>query len=96
MVTTPLSKKKSSTKDVEKGTDELEDIKNAVVAIRRKGLDKIEVRSKGSTGWFKLDSGVLKTTFSTIHSELYKKHFEKDIEDQDTELYKTFIATSGK
>ena len=29
----------------------------------------------------KLDSGFLKTTFSTIHSEFYKELFEKNIED---------------
>ena len=35
LVTTP-----SSTKDIDKGTDEFEDIKKAVVTIRRKGLEK--------------------------------------------------------
>ena len=71
MVTTPLSEKKSSTKDVEKGTDELEDMEKASVTIHRKCLDKFEGQSKVSTGWFKLDSGFLKTTLSTIHSEFY-------------------------
>ena len=36
------------------------DIKKAVVTIRRKGLDKFEGQSKGSTGWFKLDIGFKK------------------------------------
>ena len=40
VVTTPLSEKKSLTKDVDKGTDELEDMKEAVFPIRRKDLDK--------------------------------------------------------
>ena len=71
-------------------------MKQAVVTIRRKGLYKFEVHSKGYTGWFTLDSGFLKTTFSTIHSEFYKKLFENNIEDQDTELYKTFIVTFDK
>ena len=44
------------TKDVDKGTDEMEYMKKLVVTIRRKGLDKYEGQSKGSTGWFKLDS----------------------------------------
>ena len=39
VVTTPFSEKKLSTKDVDKVTDELEDMKKAVVAILRKGLD---------------------------------------------------------
>ena len=56
MVTTPLLEKKSLTKDVDKGTGELEDMKQAVVTIRSKDLDKFEGQSKGSTGWFKLDS----------------------------------------
>ena len=54
---TPLLEKKSSTKDVDKHIDELADTKNAVVTIRRKGLDKFEGQYKLSTGWFKLDSG---------------------------------------
>ena len=78
---TPLLGKKYSTKDVDKGTDELADIKKSLVTIRRKGLDKFEGQYKGSKGWFKLDSGFLITTFSTIHSELYKELFEKYIED---------------
>ena len=63
----PLLEKKYSTKDVEKCTDELEDMKQAVFTIRRKDLDQFEVHSKGSTVWFKLDSGFLKTKFSAIH-----------------------------
>ena len=54
--TTPLSEKKSLTKDVDKGTDESEDMKEAVVKIRRKDLDKFEGQSKGSTKWFSIDS----------------------------------------
>ena len=59
----PLTEKKSSTKDVDKGTDELADMKQGAVKILRKGLEQFEGQSKGSTGWFKLDSGFLKTTF---------------------------------
>ena len=33
----------------------MEDIKEAVVTIRRKDSDKFEGHSKGSTGWFNLD-----------------------------------------
>ena len=87
--------KKSSTKDFDKGTSELVYMKQAVT-ILRKGLDKYDGRSKGYKGWFKLDSGFLKTTFSTIHSELYKELFEKNDEDQDTEIYKTFIESFNK
>ena len=57
VVTTPLSEKKSLTKDVAKGTDELADMKKAVVTIRKKGLDKFEVQFKGYTRCLKLDSG---------------------------------------
>ena len=62
-----LMEMKSSTKDVNKGTYEFADTKQAVNTIRRKGLDKFEVQSSGSKGWFKLDIG-LKKTFSKSHS----------------------------
>ena len=88
--------RKSSTKDVEKVTDELADMKKSVVTIIRKGLDNFEGQSKGSTEWFKFDSGVFKNNISTIHSEFYKELFENNIEDQDTELYTTFIVLSDK
>ena len=75
MADMPLLEKKFSKKDIDKGTDELSDMKQAVVTICRKGLDKFDGQFKGSTVWFKLDSGFLKTTVSTIHSELYKELF---------------------
>ena len=51
MVTTPLLKNKSSTYDVDEGTDELAYMKQAANTIRRKGLYKFEGQSKGYTGW---------------------------------------------
>ena len=42
--------------NVDKGTEKLEDMKEAVVTIRRKDSDKFEGQSKGSTGWFNIDS----------------------------------------
>ena len=54
LVTTPLLEKKSLIKDVDKGTDELEDMKRAMVTILRKGLYTFEVKSKGSTAWLNL------------------------------------------
>ena len=56
MVITPLLERKSLTTDVDRGTGELKDMKEAVVTIRRKDLDKFKSQSKGSTVWFKLDS----------------------------------------
>ena len=50
VVTTPLSEKKSLTKDVDKGTGELEDMKEALVTILGKDLDTLYFRSKGYTG----------------------------------------------
>ena len=55
VVTKTSLEKQLPTNDVDKGTDELEDFKKAVVTKCRKDLDKFEVQSKGSTGWFKLD-----------------------------------------
>ena len=51
-----MAEKNSSTKDVDKRTYESEDMKEAVVTIRRKYLYKFKGKYKGSTGWFKLDS----------------------------------------
>ena len=62
-VAPPFSQKKSSTKDVDKVTVKLADMKNSVVTIRMKGFDKFEGQSKLSTGWFKLDSGFFKQHF---------------------------------
>ena len=45
----PFSEKKSFTKDVDKGTDEWEDTKEAVVTIHRKNSDKFEGQYKVST-----------------------------------------------
>ena len=59
VVTVPLAENKSSTKNVDKGNDELADMKKVVVTIRRKGLDNFEGQYKGSIEWFKLDSRFL-------------------------------------
>ena len=59
-----LTEKKSSTKDVEKGTDELTDMKQKVNTICKKGLDQYEGKSIKSKGWFKLDIVFLITIFS--------------------------------
>ena len=67
-----LKENKSSTKYFDNGTDELVDMKQALNTVCRKGLDQFEGQSSGSKGRFKLDIGVLKTTFSKSHSEFYK------------------------
>ena len=54
VVMTPFSEKKSFTRDVDKGTEELEDMKESVFTIRRKDSDKFEGQSKGSIGWFNI------------------------------------------
>ena len=56
----PLMQNKSSTKDVDKGTDELADMKQAVNTICRKGLDQFEGQYSGSKGQFKLGIGFKK------------------------------------
>ena len=67
-------------------------MKEAVVAICRKGLDNFEGHSKVSTGWFSIDHEFLKRKFSTLEPEFYIKLYEKGIEDQDMEPYKTFVV----
>ena len=39
---------------LKKGTKKLENMKEAVVTIRRKDSDKFEDKSKGSIGWFNI------------------------------------------
>ena len=56
VVTTPQSENKSLTNDDDKGTDKLDDMKEAMFTILRKDLDNFEGRYKVSTGWFNLDS----------------------------------------
>ena len=64
VVTTPFPQKKSLTTDVDKGTGELEYMKESVVTIRRKDLDKFEGKYKGYTVWFKLDSELKKVFYN--------------------------------
>ena len=71
----------------------MEYIKEAVVTIRGKDSDQFEGQSKRSTGWFKLDSE-LNFFLQLIHNSI--KLYEKDIEGQDTELYKTFFVPFDK
>ena len=72
VVMTPFSDNKSLTKDVDKGTEELEYMNEEVVTIRRKDSDKFDGQYKESTGWFILDSKFLKIKISTIEPDFYK------------------------
>ena len=54
------SEKVTTSEEVDKGTKHLENMKEAVVTIRRKYLDNFEGQSKVSTGWFNLDHEFLK------------------------------------
>ena len=49
------SEKVTTSEEVDKGTKHLDDMKEAMVKIRRKDLDNFEGKSKGSIGWFNLD-----------------------------------------
>ena len=60
---TLLSEEKSSTFDVEKGTDEFSCMQKKVSTICRKGLNQFEGQSAGSKGWFKLDIDFLNNFF---------------------------------
>ena len=70
-----LIKKKYSTKYFDKGTDELSYMKQAVVTILKKVLYQFEGQSKRPKVFFKLDSGFLKTTFSTIFQNSIRSFF---------------------
>ena len=60
--------------------------------IRKKDIDNFEGQSIGSTGCLNLDHDWFKIKFSTLKTDFYKKLFEKDIEGQDFEPYKTFLV----
>ena len=60
-----------------------------MVTIRGKDSDKFESQSKGYTWWSNLDNDLKKN--STLEPDFYKKLYEKDIEGQDMEPYKTFF-----
>ena len=66
-------------------------MKEAVVTICGKDLDKFEGQSIGSTSWFNLDREFLKK-FSTLEPDFYEKLFERGIAGQDIEPYKMFVV----
>ena len=49
------SEKDTSSEEVDKGNKILDDMKEAVVTIRKNNLDNFEGQSIISTGWFNLD-----------------------------------------
>ena len=67
-------------------------MKEAVFTIRRKDSDKFEVQSKGSTGWFNPDPEFSKIKFLHLNQNSIKNLYEKDIEGQYMEPYKTFFV----
>ena len=64
------SEKVTTSEEVDKVTKILDDMKEAVVKIRRKDLDKFQ--SKGSTGWFNIDHASLRKNVSALKPELYQ------------------------
>ena len=85
------TEKVTTSDEVGKGTKKLNDMKEAVVTIRRKDLDKFEGQYKGSTGWFNIDHEFLRKKFSTLEPDFYDFYYENDIEGQYMEPYKTFV-----
>ena len=80
----PLSKKKLLTtgkiiisEEVDKSTEILDDMKEAVVTICKDYLYNFDGQSKGSTGWFNFDHEFLKRKFSTLEPEFYKKFMKR-------------------
>ena len=65
-------------------------MKESVVTIRRKDLDKFQGQSKGYTVWFNPDHELLKK-FSLLKPEFYKNCYEKNIEDLDIKPYTMFL-----
>ena len=65
------SEKVTTSEEVDKGTKNLDYMKNAVVTICRENLDNFEGQSKGSTGWFTLDHEFLERNFPTPEPDFY-------------------------
>ena len=86
------TEKVTTSKEVDKVTRNLDDMKEAVFKIYRKCSDHFEGQSKGSTGWFNLDHEFLKRKLTTLESYFYKCFYEKDIEVEDMKPYKTFLV----
>ena len=57
----------TANEEVDKEIEILEDMKEAVVVIRRKDSDKFEVQYKGSTGWFNIDLVLKKRNFLQLN-----------------------------
>ena len=73
---TPFSKKKvvtsekvKTSEDVDKGTKNLDGIKQAVFTILGKDLDNFEGQSKGYTSWFNLNDEFFKRKISTLEPD---------------------------
>ena len=56
----------TTNEEVNKSTEKLEDMKEAVVTIRRKDFYKFEGQSKVYTGWFNINCEFLKRKYSTL------------------------------
>ena len=94
---TPLTEKTvvaseniTTSEEFDKGTKNLDGMKEAVVTICRKDLDNFEGQSTVSTGWFNINNEWL-NVFYTLEPDFYN-FFEKDIEGQYMEPYKTFLV----
>ena len=85
------SEKVTPSEEVEKGTNILNDMKEPVYTTRINYLDKFQGQSTVSTGWLNIYQKWLKRKFSILKPDFYKKPFEKYIEGQDIETYKTFV-----
>ena len=72
------SEKVTTSEEVDKVTENLDEMKESVVTIRRKNLDNFEGQSKGSTGWFNIDNEFLKRKFLQLN-QTYIKNFMKMI-----------------
>ena len=72
------SEKFTPIEEVDKGTNNLDGMKEAVVTIRGKDLDKFEGQYIVSKGWFNIDNEWLKRNCSTTEPD-FNKNFLKGI-----------------
>ena len=77
--------------EVNKGSEKLEDMKEAMVTIRTKDPYNFEGQSKGSTGWLNVDHEFIEIKLSALEPDLYKK-FKQDFLRPGLNMYNQLLS----
>ena len=86
------TEKIKTNEEVEKGPELLEDMKEAVVIIRRKDSEKFEGQSEGSTGFFNLNHELKKETFLHLNQTSIKTFMKRTLKVHTWNRIKRFFT----